>query len=564
MKRVLTVIGILLLSVEVGFCQGILGGKVTGSFQMDMQVSQKDSIIGAEKVSEKFLSNSFANILYTNGDFTAGVRFEAYLNPILGFDAQYKGAGFANRFASYKKDFLEVTVGNFYEQFGNGLILRSYEERNLGIDNAMDGLKVVARPIEGITIKGIIGKQRYYWEDVWQTDNGLIRGADLDLSLNELFPFMTDSPTRIGIGGSFISVYEKAQPKFIEIDSATYKYNLPENIGAAAFRFDLAHKAFNLSAEYARKGQDPNAINNFTYRNGEALFVTAGYSQKGLGISVAAKRIDNMSFKSRRNEVGNMLNVNYLPATTRQHAYSLMAMYPYATQVNGEMGLQADVMYKLQKGTALGGKYGTDLKLNYSRINSIDKQPLDANTALNQTGTKGYSSDFFKVGDDLYFEEIGIEVGKKFSSDFKTSFMYSYQSFNPIASGHEGFAFVYANIFVLDGTYKVAKNSSLRAEVQLLLTKANYGDWATGDWAQGTLEYNLAGKWFAALTDQWNYGNETGDKTHYYNVVVGYTFSTMRIQLGYGKQRKGIMCIGGVCREVPASNGLFATITSSF
>jgi hypothetical protein len=259
-----------------------------------------------------------------------------------------------------------------------------------------------------------------------------------------------------------------------------------------------------------------------------------------------------------------MLAVNYLPAITRQHAYSLMAMYSYATQVNGEMGLQGDIMYKIKKGTWLGGKYGTDIKLNYSRIHSIDKQTLDVNTPNFQSVTMQYESDFFTVGNDLYFEEINFEVGKKFSSDLKATFMYSYQTFNPIASGHEGYPFIYAHILVADGIYKVSKNSSVRAELQFLFTDANYGEWATGNWAQATLEYNLVGKWFAALTDQWNYGHETGDKTHYYNASIGYTFSTTRIQISYGKQRKGIMCIGGVCREVPASNGLFATITSSF
>ncbi|MDD4068748.1 MAG: DUF6029 family protein, partial [Bacteroidales bacterium] len=77
-------------------------------------------------------------------------------------------------------------------------------------------------------------------------------------------------------------------------------------------------------------------------------------------------------------------------------------------------------------------------------------------------------------------------------------------------------------------------------------------------------EYNLGGKFFIAATDQWNYGKLQGDKVHYYNFAVGYTKGTTRVQLSYGKQREGIICIGGVCRMVPASNGLFATITSSF
>ncbi len=338
---------------------------------------------------------------------------------------------------------------------------------------------------------------------------------------------------------------------------------IPENIGAGAFRVDFSHKAFGLSAEYARKGQDPNAVNNYIYRPGEALLVKANYSMKGFAVSLEAKRIDNMSFKSKRTETGNMLNVNYLPAITRQHSYSLMAMYPYATQVNGEMGLQADIMYKVKKNTFLGGKYGMDLKLNYSRVHSIDRQPIEG-IGLDVSGTEGYTSDFFSVGDELYFEEVNFEINKKMSKDLKMNFMYSYQTFNPIAFGHPEMDNVYANIFVVDGTYKINRKNSIKGEIQWLLTEQNYGEWAKGDWLQLTAEYNLAGKWFFALSDQWNYGNETGEKVHYYNVSLGSTYKTTRVALSYGKQRSGIICIGGVCREVPASNGLFVTISSSF
>ena len=31
-----------------------------------------------------------------------------------------------------------------------------------------------------------------------------------------------------------------------------------------------------------------------------------------------------------------------------------------------------------------------------------------------------------------------------------------------------------------------------------------------------------------------------------------------------GKQREGLLCIGGVCRQVPASNGMTFSLTTSF
>lgn len=563
MKKTLLLL-IVTVSLACGVkAQGILGGRVTGNFQTDVQSSKKDSVIGAEGLEDKMRINAFANILYSTDNFKAGFRYEAYLNPILGFDNEYKGAGIAYRFASYKKDFFEITVGNYYEQFGNGLVFRSYEERNLGLDNAMDGLRIIAKPFNGVTLKGLVGKQRYYWEDIWQTENGLVRGADAEISFNDIIPNFASSDFRISMGGSFISVYEKATAESATLNGNTYKLNIPENIGAGAFRLNLGYKNFNFQGEFAQKGQDPNAMNNYIYHKGNAILLAADYSMKGFAIRLEGKRIDNMSFKSKRNLQGRMLNVNYLPAITKQHSYSLMSMYSYATQLDGEIGFQADVMYKLKKGTFLGGKNGMDLKLNYSYVSSIDKTALDGYT-LNQKGTLGYESSFFQIGDEKYFQEINLEINKKFSKDYKMNFMYSYQEFNPIAYGHAGNPFIYAHIFVAEGIYRFSSHNSLKGELQWLTTKQDYDEFAKGDWLQLGAEYNLKGRYFFAVSDQWNYGTEQGDKVHYYNLSMGCTVNTTRVQLSYGKQRQGILCIGGVCREVPASNGLFLTITSSF
>ena len=65
------------------------------------------------------------------------MRFEAYLPPLIGYDVRNQGAGIPYWYANYKNDKLDVTAGNFYEQFGNGMTLRTYEEWTLGFDNSL-------------------------------------------------------------------------------------------------------------------------------------------------------------------------------------------------------------------------------------------------------------------------------------------------------------------------------------------------------------------------------------------------------------------------------------------
>ena len=577
---------ILILFPILSYSQGSFdGGKVTGNIQMDAQIYSEDSKLGITDSTlnfKKFGMNSFANLLYTNNNFSAGLRFEAYLNPMQGFDSRYEGVGIPYWFAKYKIGTLEMTAGHFYEQFGSGLILRSWEEWTLGYDNNIYGFNAKFSPYKGIILKGLVGVQRYFWEPFEDNNRGIVRGFDGDFYLNDIFDGMAQSKTKINIGGSFVSKYEKVPTMTFTRDSSyiiisefgdttqwihktTYEYNLPHNVGSWATRANISNGGFNLYAEYAEKGNDPNATNNYINKKGSALYSTLSYSIKGFGIFFATKWIDNMNYKSKITEAGNppMLDINYLPAISKEHQYSLATMYPYATKPNGEFGFQAQVNYTIPKKTKLGGKYGTNITLNYSLAKSIQKDPINSGIPIDSSGTDGYKTKFFSIGDLTYYQDFNIMLERKFNKKIKAKLAYFNQTYNQHVIEDDIFDdknMVYINIGVLDFTYKFTRKHSLRMELQGLWTQEDKGDWAAL-----LLEYNVSPKWFVSVQDDWNYGNDDSDKRiHYYNVSFGYTQKTNRISLRYGRQREGLLCVGGVCRYVPASTGLTLTITSSF
>lgn len=534
--------------------QGLLGGHVTGNVQLDGQMSSADSTIGAQDVPEKLLLNARADILYTNGDFSAGLRFEMYQNPLLGFDARYKGQGLANYFVAYNGERLSVTAGNFYEQFGSGMILRAYEDRYLGLDNSLFGLNVQYRPVDGITLKALAGKQRIFWD----YGEGLVRGVDAEVNLGSLVKAIGESKFRATLGAGFVSKYEDDETVPLATN-AEMRLILPLNVGAASLRADLGYGNWSLQAEYVRKGQDPSAINGYIYRPGEALLLGLSYSQRGFSASLQAKRIDNMGFKSVRSQSGEMLYINYLPAITKNHTYAFLSMYPYATQVNGEQGLQADVMYKIKKGTLLGGQYGTDVHVNSSVVMGLDT-----------TVTGGAGTDSYEVNGGLgqtLYGDVSVEVAKKLSKNVKATVTYAYQVFNPVVENEPG-SLHHNNIVVADVSWKVNKKHSLRFEAEWMGSDSHYdaadpehSDRRAGDWVMGLVEWNIGTHWFLSASDQYAYNDGTGN---YYNLSVGYTRGATRLQVGYGKQREGLLCIGGVCRTVPASNGLTFSLTTSF
>jgi len=530
-------------------------GEIHGNFQADVQYYIPDTAIGADTIPEKMLMNSFANVIYTKDKFSAGVRFESYHNALLGFDSRYVGNGIPYRYATYKADELEVTVGNYYEQFGNGLIFRSYEERGLGLDNAMDGIRVKYEVCKGLFLKGIVGKQRLYFTE----GEGILRGFDGELQVNETFKKLAEKKTRVILGGSFISKYQ-AQPTGAQ-------YVFPENVGASAGRVNIIRGNFRLTSEYAQKINDPSNDNGFIYKEGQAFLLMTSYAKKGFSLTLNAKHIDNMGFRSDRNATTNDLIINYSPAFCIQHTYLLAALYPYASQSNGEVAFQTEAAYKFKKGTKIGGEYGTEIKINYSGANSLDTAHLNDM----ESSRKGYKTNFWGVGDQLYFRDFVIEINKKFNKKVKATLVYSNQNFNiDVVQGKDGKPNILSNIVIADITYKVTSDKAFRIEMQSFTTEDDH----SGNWAAGLIEATIGTNWYVAVFDLYNYGEYTDElghkgyadynKIHFINASAGYIKNANRISLGYGKQRAGVFCVGGVCRTVPASNGLTLSITSSF
>jgi len=432
MKHVSLIVIIIALGFNAVYSQNnfLNKGKISGNVQLDAQYYIPDSMIGAEDLENKIRANVFANINYVNGGFAAGFRFEHFEWPLIDFEnINYVGSGIPYYYASYNHEYFEVTVGSFYEQFGSGLIYRSYEVRNLGFDNATQGVKLKAKPYKGITLTGIWGKQRNLF--VYE---GLVRGIDADISLNEIFQKIGSSKFRSGLGASFVSKFEKDQDP---------DYKLPQNIGAFAGRANFGYAGFNLQGEYAWKCNDPSTANELIYKPGEALLLTASYSMKGLGIFLTGLRTDNFDFRTLRNSSINNNLINYIPTLTREHAYALPSMYAYSSQAVGQIGFQAEVNYKIPKKTTIGGRYGTDIMVNYSRIHGIKKdyvpEAILDKGIINVNGTDGYTSPFFAFGKEVYFEDFNIEISRRFNKSWKLIVSYVYLNYNmEVIEGHTG------------------------------------------------------------------------------------------------------------------------------
>ncbi len=530
--------------------------RATGSIQTEFLVPYNFSGKKTGDYEKSVLNNTYFDFTVNAPYISVGARFQWAKWPLPGYEKDFAGWGVPYIWATGSYKSWQLTAGDFYEQFGSGLILRTYQERSLGVDNAIRGGRFKINPAKGLHFTALGGKQRRYWEH----NSSWLWGADGEWSLDETFANAFTSGYGLTIGASYVGKHEPYEhiyvwPDFEGVDhSEDYALKLPKATAAFDVRAKVRLQDFNILAEFATKNNDPTADNGYTYRRGSAVLLSATYSKKGFSAYLQAKRSDNMSFRSKRTIVGISSFVNHLPAFTMTQTYALAAMYPYATQPDGEWAFQGEVRYLFKKGTPLGGKYGTNVRLTASYISGLDHFiPDGMNLKDREPGTNQFGAPFWKIG-ELYYADLNFELNKKLSKKFQFTLFYLFQKYNQkIVEGHG--EMVTANTFIFEGQWKMAKKTQMRFELQYLQTKQDKGDWLAG-----LLEFSFAPHWMVTLTDTWN----SARNDNFYNVMVTYNLKSNRFTLGYGRTREGYNCSGGVCRWVPETKGFSLTYNYTF
>jgi hypothetical protein len=520
-----------------------------------------------ENSPEYFRSNNYLQLNYEIKKWTFGIQVEGYeKQALLNYNPGFDGTNVATYFAKYKSKKFEATAGYFYEQYGSGMILRAWEDRSLGINTALRGGKIFYKPTKDIKLKAFYGQQR----TGFKVSEGQLYGFDIEANLSDWFSFQESD---LEIGFSNVNRYEKIDEAFIANPSFSPTTN------AYSFRTSFTQGIFYSSLEANYKSKDAtlnritNSISNEFINDGNAIQLNLGVAKDGLGIDLTLRRTENMLFTSERipNAIG--LNqssldyfdkvINYTPALTKQHHSNLANIYVYQAQAgvefksneimkSGETGGQIDVVYEFAKDTKFGGKYGTKVALNFA-------------SWFNLPGTyravpAKYETNFFGVG-EKYFSDLNLEVKKQFSENTRASFLYVNQYYNKPwveDASHD----VNTHIFYTELIYNLTKSRSIRIDAEHMWADADFKNWIGG-----SLEYNFNENFSLYSMDIVNYGNtkDSEEKNKHYLTLGGaYRNGATRIALGYGRQRGGLVCVGGVCRFVPESTGISLSFNTAF
>ena len=543
MKRLLltlaTVVGVTsMVSAQIM----VGGGALTGSVESNSIYYLDDAKIGKE-LDATFGSNNHIKLDYNKGAWSFGLQGDAYLPALQGYELREYGAAdptfvVANFFANYRGENLTLTFGDFYDQLGGGLIYRSFEDRQLGLNTSTTGARATFRPLDYLSLKVFAGTPRLYLTHA----KSFLGGMDASLWLSDMLGW---SEAMMAVEGSYLMRYESLNLGETDLGFVMRGMESPVvNLWSARTSFDW--RGLSLKGEFAGKSKDLSTIASDEVKSGMALLTEAGYTKGTFSVMAQARVLDNMGTRLSLYEggAGNMLN--YLPALTRQHTYMLANLNPLQVMPEGEIGAQIDVFYKIR-----------NRKVRY------DSWTFHANYSTAYTLRDNQAITRERV---MFWRDFNFDVERQWSKEWKATFFYSMQQFIP----HNDMAHpttCMSNIFVGDVTYKINRKNSVRVEAQYLLSN-DY----EGDWVAGLVEYNMAPKWSVFASSMYNHQrtewrnnhhNEV-DKINYYSIGASYTEGRTRAQISYGRNRAGMVCSGGVCRYSPAYTGLNLMLSTSF
>ena len=241
-------------------------------------------------------SNNYLKLDYLNGRFSAGVQAEYYPDPLLGYDVNLKGIGLPWKYLAWTDKCWAITVGDFYEQLGTGILLRSWEDRTLGWNNSLGGTRVrYQTPNEVFSVKVLGGFRRKYLR--YSADK--LAAAEACLRLGEF-----------SLEGS--AVYRAG------VQASGFSYGV-----LSAY----SHGDFSVRAEWVGK------------KGGNAQTLELGYAHGAFSSSFSVRRLRNME---------DSMGMNYLPALCQEQSYMLATLNPYTTFAAGELGGNADLFYHVK------------------------------------------------------------------------------------------------------------------------------------------------------------------------------------------------------------------------
>ena len=451
---------------------------------------------------------NWLNLDYSKGIFSAGLRFEVFQpndpdpsinrgkNNFAEIDYKYLRADIGDRTGG-----LDIVVGNYYSLFGRGMILKSYEDRAIRIDNNLLGLKVTGK-YAGFNLTGLTGTAANSNNERKE----ILHAVDLE--------YKGWKPLKLGV---------------------TYASNLPDVDGAArtsmaSLRASPSFWNIDIYAEYSilqNSDVNKNAFNDSESIVGQGFYGNLNFYSGSLSLSSEYKYYDNIAFTSHDGTIA----YNTPPSVRLEYTYQLPNRHPSPLNPDNEQGFQVAAGYNLSDDTYFTGAYTQTETLPSS---SYYQRSINGSLSI-QTQLK----------------ELFFQGQHDWNNNLTTIAAFSYNE--ELATNTKNVTPILENKFYFDGVNTI----------KLIIEHQHTTNWSTSEQYFTdvvSIEYLRSPKFSVALVTemQTKEPQEGETKRNFWGFIqLGYKVGQHSdVSILFGTRQAGNICIGGVCRFEPAFEGV--------
>ncbi len=476
------------------------------SFAQDFGLGESDSWTirasnqleySSDRKTHQDIFHNWTDLDLTYGNYKVNLRYEAHQPDDWG--QTWQKLSFRN--LQLSNEFFNITAGNYYVIFGRGLILRSYENRDLRHDNNLDGVRGTIE-FEGFNLTLLGGTAMGKYE---RLDDPL-HAADGKIAFTD---WMT-------LGGSYLR-------------TNITDFGLVRLFGGNA-SVSLPHVDFY--AEYAKKDNPPG---KYIPDDGKGIYLSTNIYTAGMGLALEFKDYDKFDFTNPNQNVA----LNNPPPLAREHMYTLLNRHAYVPDLIDERGIQAELTSSPLEQVSLLANYSYTAerkdkfcfgKLLFSEIyGELEYDYKDMATlkgGFSRQETKQEEGDPVRLAPVL---DLVYYLSEANSVNFVLEHLYTQKDYDEKLDGYK--RTYYDQILSL--SFSQSPTGSIT------LTHERTTEWKIRERWSGRKD------WLIATLD----------------LAMG---ENHNLSLSVGSRPKGKVCAGGVCVDKPALDGWEIKLLSQF
>lgn len=316
------------------------------------------------------------NLGYRYKGLKATVRYEQFLSQNEG-SSYYELSQFQ---VHYRKDKLELRVGNIYETLGNGLLLRGYEVAGSVYEQE------AYRTRYGF-YRDLLGFSAKYTGDIWYFQ--ALRGKSL---VNTLPPTLEPNERRTDLVEGMetgVSLFSQTLGMILMRKSSPLDDELFYSLLFSGSLFEL----FSYNLEYAHDVVKDQPLMGMNDKSRYGFYGSLGFALGSFGLSFEYKDYHNMFIGS---------GISDPPTAVREQKYKVLNRSIHVPQLTDESGIQLEAYYSFTNGERLVLNYtraANELFLDYLFNELFLEFSFEPGSKNSFTVFADYASDQFKFED---------------------------------------------------------------------------------------------------------------------------------------------------------------------